>query len=88
MPYPSRPVLDPLPQFAGTARNGVAHTDQQHRELMEFVVREYNQGRSLRQLGELTDRSQTAVRRLLDEAGVQRRSRGAAPASDRSAAGG
>lgn len=77
MPYPSRPWLEVLPQFAGTTRNGVAHTPELERELVEFLACEYARGRSLRELGELTGRSQTAVRKALDKVGVKRRGRGA-----------
>lgn len=75
MPYPGRPVLEPLPQFRGTA--GVRQSPEQRGELLAFVAREYRNGRSLRQLAELTDRSQTAVRRALAQAGVTLRQRGA-----------
>ena len=80
MVYPSRPVLTVLPEFVGTA--GIrSQTPAQRARLREFVAVEYLRGRSLRELGELTGRSQTAVRRALDEAGVPRRGRGAAPVS-------
>jgi hypothetical protein len=45
--------------------------------LREYVASQYRAGRSLRELGELTGRTQSAVRRALDEAGVQRRAPGA-----------
>ena len=77
MAYPSRPTLRVLPQFAGT--NGTRPTREQRRALVEYVAREYEAGRSLRELAELTGRTQTAVRRALDEAGVRRRGRGAQP---------
>ncbi|KQZ90156.1 hypothetical protein ASD62_13465 [Phycicoccus sp. Root563] len=79
MPYPGRPVLEPLPQFRGTAT--VRQTPEQRAALLEFVARGHQTGRSLRELAELTDRTQTAIRRALDEAGVQRRGRGAPAAS-------
>lgn len=77
MPYPGRPILEPLPSFRGTAT--IKQSAQQRRTLIAFVAREYQAGRSLRELAELTDRSQTAIRRALDEAGVPRRGRGATP---------
>lgn len=77
MPYPSRPVLSVLPEFEGTAGTR-SQTPQMRARLREFVARAYvNDGRSLRELAELTGRSQTAVRRALDEANVPRRGRGA-----------
>ncbi|KQW45048.1 hypothetical protein ASC77_19905 [Nocardioides sp. Root1257] len=75
MPYPARPVLEPLPQFVGS--NTTRPTPAQRAALVTFVVAEYEAGRSLRELAELTDRTQTAVRRALDAAGIVRRTRGA-----------
>jgi hypothetical protein len=75
MPYPSRPVLETLPEFAGT--NVVKPTPEQRAALLKFVAEQYRSGRSLRELAELTGRTQTAVRRALDQAGVPRRSPGA-----------
>ena len=75
MPYPSRPVLKTLPQFEGS--NTTRPTPQQRADLVAFVAVQYAAGRSLRELAELTGRTQTAVRRALDEAGVPRRPRGA-----------
>lgn len=81
MPYPGRPVLQVLPQFVGTA--GVrTQTPEQCARLLAFVAAEYERGRSLRELAELTGRTQTAVRRALDQAGVRRRGRGARPVSE------
>ena len=77
MAYPSRPTLRVLPQFDGT--NSTRPTREQRRALVEYIAREYAAGRSLRELAELTGRTQTAVRRALDEAGVTRRGRGALP---------
>ena len=77
MSYPSRPVLEVLPQFRRTA--SVRQTPAQRRRLIDFVALEYQHGSSLRQLGEQTGRTQTAVRRALDQAGVARRGRGAQP---------
>lgn len=79
MPYPARPVLDVLPQFVGTA--GTRQTPEQRTQLLEFVCREYAGGRSLRQLAELTGRSQSAIRRALQQAGMPTRGPGAPPTS-------
>ncbi|MBY9074254.1 hypothetical protein K1X13_05400 [Nocardioides sp. WL0053] len=68
-------MLKTLPQFAGT--NGPRPTTEQRAELLAFVATHYEAGRSLRQIAELTGRTQTAVRRALDQAGVPRRARGA-----------
>jgi hypothetical protein len=43
-----------------------------------FIVEQYAADRSLRQLAELTDRSFSAVRNILDRRGVHRRGAGAA----------
>jgi predicted transcriptional regulator len=77
MSYPSRPVFEVLPQFRGTA--SVRQTAAHRRRQIEFVAAEYQRGRSLRELAEQTGRTQTAVRRALDEADVTRRGRGAQP---------
>jgi hypothetical protein len=64
----------------GTAPS--AHAPQvpdQRERLIKFVAREYQAGRSLRELGELTSRTQAATRRALDTAGVARRGSGAPP---------
>lgn len=45
---------------------------EQRRTLLEFAAAEYQAGRSLRELAELTGRTQTAIRRALDQAGVPR----------------
>ena len=42
------------------------------------MLEQYAGGRSLREIAELTDRSHSAVRNLLDKHGVRRRERGAA----------
>ena len=75
MPYPGRPVLEPLPQVRGTAT--IKQTPAKRASLLEFVAREYQAGRSRRVLAELTHRTQTAIRRALDETGVIRRGPGA-----------
>jgi hypothetical protein len=77
MPYPGRPVLTTLPQFADS--NVIKPTPEQRAALVAFVAEQYRAGRSLRELAELTGRTQTAVRRALDQAGVPRRGRGAYP---------
>lgn len=76
MPYPGRPGYpEPLERFRGTAT--IKQTAEQRAAFIEFVASEYRGGRSLRELAGLTDRTQTAVRRGLAEAGVQTRGRGA-----------
>ncbi len=47
-------------------------------QVERFVVDQYAAGRSLRELAELTDRSFSAVRKILDRHGVRRRGVGAA----------
>jgi DNA-binding NarL/FixJ family response regulator len=42
-----------------------------------FVLEQYAAGRSLREIAELTDRSFSAVRNILDKHGVRRRERSA-----------
>ena len=83
MPYPPRPQLRPLPQFAGTARTGTVPSAELQDQLEDFVVSAYAEGRSLREIAELVDRSQTAVRRVLDKRQILRRSVGAAPTAAR-----
>lgn len=75
-PYPDRPRLETLPEFVGTS--STRQTPEQRERLLAFVADRYLEGYSLRQLGELTGRTQTAVRRALDETGVPRRGPGAA----------
>lgn len=75
MSYPGKPVPDPLPQFRGTAL--VRQTPEQREALIEFVAQEYQAGKSLRDLAALTDRSQTAIRRALAQAGLSPRQPGA-----------
>ena len=76
VPYPPRPALRPLPQFAGTA-GPRPHPALQAR-VEAFIVEQYAAGRSLRELAELTDRSFSAVRNILAKHGVRRRTVGAA----------
>ncbi len=76
VPYPPRPQLRPLPEFAGTA---VPRPDPAVQARVEmFIIEQYAAGRSLRELSELTDRSFSAVRHILDRRGIRRRSAGAA----------
>lgn len=76
-PYPSRPVLDVLPEFKST-NSPRGQSPEQRARLLEFVAQQYEEeGRSLRELAELTGRTQAAVRRALDQAGVSRRPSGA-----------
>jgi predicted transcriptional regulator len=79
VPYPPRPQLRPLPEFTGT-RDG-AHPLLQAR-LETFIVASYREGRSLREIAELVDRSQTAVRKALDKHQVARRPSGARPLAE------
>jgi len=79
MPYPGRPVRPTLPQFVGS--NVIRPTPEQRAALLAFLAEQSQSGRSLRELAELTGRSQTAVRRALDQTGVPRRSKGAYRAS-------
>lgn len=82
MPYPGKPVPKPLPQFQGTA--GVRQSAEQRRALLDFVSQGYRAGLSLRELAALSDRSQTAVRRALAQAGVPLRAPGAPRVGSRS----
>jgi hypothetical protein len=75
VPYPPRPHLKPLPQFAGGGRPGVAADAT----LKRFVIEQYRDGRSLREIAELTNRSFGACRNILQRAGELRRGVGAAP---------
>ncbi|RBY78837.1 helix-turn-helix domain containing protein [Blastococcus sp. TF02A-26] len=76
MPYPPRPQLRPLAEFAGTASPRPDSTTQARVE--RFVIEQYRVGRSLRELSELTDRSFSAMRNILDKHGLPRRGTGAA----------
>jgi len=75
VPYPSRPVREPLPEFRGTATTHQTPAQRQH--LLAFVVARYEEGLSLREIAELTGRTQSAIRRALNQAGIPRRGRGA-----------
>ena len=79
MPYPPRPTLRPLPEFTGTRDS--AHPQLQAR-LEAFIVAAYNGGRSLREVAEPVDRSQTAVRKAFEKHQVPRRPAGARPVAD------
>lgn len=73
-------MLEVLPQF----RDDVKHRDipAERDRLDRFVAEQYAAGRSLREIGELTGRAQTAVRRSLDRTGTPRRGRGAQRVSE------
>lgn len=77
MPYPGRKIHEVKAEFVGT--NVIKPTQEQRDRLIDFVATEYRAGRSLRELAELTGRTQTAVRRALDAGGVRRRGSGAPP---------
>lgn len=77
MAYPSRPRLKALPEFVGTAVT--RPTPEQRTRLVDFVAAGYLEGRSLRELAELTDRTQTAIRGALAQAQVPLRGSGAPP---------
>ena len=60
-PYPTRPVLDVLAEFKNTNSPRSQSPEQQAR-LLEFVAHQYEEeGRSLRELAELTGRTQTVL---------------------------
>lgn len=80
MPYPGRPVMEVLPEFVGTV--STRQTQEQRVRLLSFCADQYMAGRPIHELAEPTGRSQTAVRRALDQAGVSRRSRGAPSLAD------
>ncbi|WP_152191211.1 helix-turn-helix domain-containing protein [Georgenia satyanarayanai] len=75
VPYPSRPILDSMAPFKHDLKNG--YNQFQRDRFDAFVAQQYTAGLSLRQVAELTGRTQTAVRRSLDRSGVPRRDRGA-----------
>jgi hypothetical protein len=76
VPYPPRPQLRALPEFAGTASPRPDPAVQARVEA--FIVEQYAAERSLRELAELTDRSFSAVRNILARRAVHRRGVGAA----------
>jgi len=73
-------VLQALEEFKGSAT--VRQSSEHRARLIAFAAEQYLAGRSLRQVGELTDRTQTAIRRALATAGIKTRGPGA-PASPR-----
>ncbi|WP_130012125.1 helix-turn-helix domain-containing protein [Serinicoccus sediminis] len=74
MPYPGRTSThEPDPELARWAAPGHNLPD----DVKAYIVREYQAGRSLRELAEITGRSHGAVRNILQRAGVPRRGRGA-----------
>ena len=77
VPYPPRRTLAPLSQFAGTASSRPDPVVQARVET--FIVEQYAAGRSLRELAELTDRSFSTIRNILQRRGVVRRETGAGP---------
>ena len=84
MAYPPRPQLRPLLEFVGT---NLPRPDPAVQARVEaFVLAEYDRGRSLREIAELTDRSHSAVRNILAKHHVHRRGSGAAPQGQRIAA--
>lgn len=75
MAYPSRPTREVLPQFRGDLKNGYNHFQRDRFD--RFVAERYVAGLSLREIAELTGRTQTAVRASLDRTRTPRRARGA-----------
>ena len=71
--------MRPLPEFAGRASPRPDPVVQAR--VKRFVLEEYAAGRSLREIAELTDRSFSAVRNILNKRGMRRRERGAVPAA-------
>lgn len=78
LPYPGPARLQPLLEFAGSARQWLP--PGRAARLRAFVLQEYSDGRSLRQIAELADRSFSEIRKVLADAGVRRRPVGAPPA--------
>jgi hypothetical protein len=76
MAYPARPRRDPLPEFAGQL--GLWLPPGSTIRLTRFVIQHYNDGRSLREISELVDRSHREVANILHAAGLPRRPVGAA----------
>jgi hypothetical protein len=76
MPYPARPRREPLPEFRG--QRGRWLPPGSTSRLTKFVVKQYNDGRSLREISELVDRSHREVANILNAASVPRRPVGAA----------
>ncbi len=80
MPYPPRPARRVVAEYRGSASPRPDVVVQARVE--QFIVEQYTAGRSLRELAELTDRSFSAVRNILEKHGVRRRAVGAAPLLD------
>jgi predicted transcriptional regulator len=59
MPYPERPTLSVLAEFVGTAT--IKQTAQQRARLLAFCSDEYAAGWSIRELAELTGRTQSVL---------------------------
>lgn len=77
VPYPSRPMLEVLPQFRDDTKLWSARSEIER--LDEFAAPEYLAGRSLREIAELTGRTQTAIRNSLARTRTPLRARGARP---------
>ena len=74
VPYPGRPSShEPNSELAHWTATGHYLPLQ----VKNYIVREYQAGRSLRELAEITGRSHGAVRNILQRAGVPRRGPGA-----------
>ncbi|WP_419469561.1 helix-turn-helix domain-containing protein [Cellulosimicrobium cellulans] len=68
-------MRDVLPQFREDRKHQSAR--EEIARLDAFVAEHYTGGSSLREIAELTGRTQTAIRRSLDRTGTPRRGRGA-----------
>lgn len=73
-PIPHAPRLEPMPEWRGT-RNRLR--GEQLDALKGFIVTAYDEGKSLRQIAELTDRTWSDIRAILATTGVPRRPPGA-----------
>jgi hypothetical protein len=71
MPFPARPRRDSLPQFVG--QRGRWLPPGSSNRLTQFVVEHHNDGRSLREISELVDRSDREFANILFAACVPRR---------------
>lgn len=81
MAYPGRPSAHALePRFEGTTISGRYLPPQ----IRDYMIEQYQAGRSLREVAELTGRTHGAVRNALERAGVPRRGRGAPKVRDAS----
>ena len=79
MSYPERPMHSPVPGLSEPPSPGQSLSAEQKERLLSFVADHYVRGYSIREIADLISRSHTIVRRLLDEAGIQRRPPGAPP---------